>query len=114
MAKATALPLCDPPHFAEGTPVAIEPLKNYGRQMDLMQKCPPFLEVLLEEQDLLNVYDKFVATVTETKVTRHFWGKWRDGRFDSMLDLFRDDFTEKGGEGGLLSEEVGEGNVLLA
>ncbi|KAL7544905.1 hypothetical protein ACHAWF_008270 [Thalassiosira exigua] len=41
-------------------------------------------------------------------------GKWRDGQFDSVLDLFWDDFAEKGGEGGLLSEEVGEGNVLLA
>ncbi|KAL7534444.1 hypothetical protein ACHAWF_004834 [Thalassiosira exigua] len=93
--------------FAEGTEVAkgkhvvppgvaVEPLKNYDGHKDLVQKCPASVKALLEERDLLDVYDKFVTSVAETKATRQFMGKWRDARFVSVLDLFRDDFAEKG------------------
>jgi hypothetical protein len=93
--------------FAEGTEVAkgkhvvppgvaIESLKNFNGHKDLVEKCPASVRALLEERDLLDVYDKFVASVAETKATRQFMGKWRDARFVSVLDLFRDDFAEKG------------------
>ena len=51
----------------------------------------------MEKKGLLDEYEKFVQTISDTKTTRGLiTGKWKDAQFEAVLDQFRDDFAEKG------------------
>jgi len=76
--------------------VVVEELKNFSGHKDLKNKCPKDVRAMLEEKGLFDVYDKFLQTIFDTKNTRGPTGKWQDQQFISILDQFRDDFTEKG------------------
>mmetsp|Transcript_21536 Transcript_21536/g.52032 ORF Transcript_21536/g.52032 Transcript_21536/m.52032 type:complete len:319 (-) Transcript_21536:227-1183(-) len=75
--------------------VAVEELKNYAGHKDLKNKCPEDVRLMLESKDLFDAYDRFVQSIVDTKTTRGSLGKWRDQQFISVLDEFRDDFTDK-------------------
>ena len=51
---------------------------------------------MLQEKDLLDVYDKFVQAIADERTTRGMTGRWKDQEFNSVLDQFRDDFAAKG------------------
>lgn len=87
--------------------VAVEELD--GGKKKLSEKCPPELKELLEEKDLVSIYDKMVAAVVEEGATRSMFGKWQDAEFDSILDLFRDEFAEKGVKVALCKRSSGSG-----
>lgn len=73
--------------------VAVEELD--GGVKKLSGECPGDLKMLLEKQGAKEIYDKFVKSVADESATRGVFGNWRDMEFDSILDLFRDDFSEK-------------------
>ena len=90
--------------------VAVEPLKNYGGHKDLQNTCPDDVRHLLETKGLFDVYDKFVQAIVDTKNTRgSLLGKWKDAQFISVLDLFRDEFTDKGVRVALCKRKSGKG-----
>lgn len=73
--------------------VAVEELD--GGQKKLSEECPKELLELLEKNDAKSIYDKFVKTIADESDTRSLFGTWRDMEFDSIIDLFRQDFIEK-------------------
>jgi hypothetical protein len=76
--------------------VAVEELKNYGGKEYLRDNCPEKVSQLLRSKGLFDVYDKFVQTIYDDKETCGGSGKWRDAQFISILDIFREEFAEKG------------------
>ncbi|GFH46020.1 hypothetical protein CTEN210_02494 [Chaetoceros tenuissimus] len=90
--------------------VAVEELKNYNGQKDLKDKCPEKVHELLLNKGLFDVYDKFVQTIYDDKTTRGPLGKWRDAQFISILDMFREDFAEKGVKVALCKRKSGKGS----
>jgi len=90
--------------------VAVEELKNYSGHKDLKNKCPEDVKKIMEQKDLFNTYDRFVQAIVDTKTTRGSLGKWKDQQFISVLDQFRDDFTEKGVKVALCKRKSGNGS----
>jgi hypothetical protein len=72
--------------------VAVEELQNYGG-----------------EKNLFDVYDQMVDAIYKDKNTRGFWSKWKDAEFVGVLDLFHDDFAEKGVNVALCKRKSGSG-----
>ena len=89
--------------------VAVEELKNYRGHKKLRDECPPAVQELLTEKGLFDVYEKFVSTMASEKSTRGPLGKWRDAQFISVLDLFQDDFIDKGVKVALCKRKSGKG-----
>lgn len=90
--------------------VAVEELKNYRGHKKLRDECPPLVQELLTSKGLFEVYEKFVGTLANEKSTRGPLGKWRDAQFISVLDLFQDDFIEKGVKVALCKRSSGKGS----
>uniref|UniRef100_A0A7R9ZM75 Uncharacterized protein n=1 Tax=Craspedostauros australis TaxID=1486917 RepID=A0A7R9ZM75_9STRA len=74
--------------------VAVEELN--GGKKKLSKKCPPALLTLLDHKDLLEIYDAMVEAVVAESNTRGTFGKWHDKEFDSIVDIYREDFAMKG------------------
>lgn len=74
--------------------VAVEELD--GGTKKLSKECPFAVKTLLEARDLVLTYDKLVDAIVKEGNTRNVFGFWKDKEFDSIIDLFRDDFSEKG------------------
>jgi hypothetical protein len=80
-----------------------------GGKKKLADECPPALKELLEAKDLMPVYNKLVEAIVEEGKTRSMFGMWRDGEFVSILDLFEEDFGEKGVKVALCKRKSGSG-----
>lgn len=76
--------------------VAVEELKNYNGHRSLRDDCPEPVKELLAKKGLFDAYDKLVKALTEDRSLRGPLGKWRDAQVIGVVDLFRDEFTEKG------------------
>eukprot|EP00538_Stauroneis_constricta_P002563 CAMPEP_0119546714 /NCGR_PEP_ID=MMETSP1352-20130426/1010_1 /TAXON_ID=265584 /ORGANISM="Stauroneis constricta, Strain CCMP1120" /LENGTH=279 /DNA_ID=CAMNT_0007591439 /DNA_START=11 /DNA_END=850 /DNA_ORIENTATION=+ len=74
--------------------VAVEELD--GGKKKLSEQCPPELKKLLDLKGAMDTYDAMVKAVVEESGTRGLFGKWKDKEFDSIVDIFRDDFADKG------------------
>ena len=88
--------------------VAVEELD--GGKKKLSEQCPPELRKLLETKDLMATYEAMVKAVVEEGSTRGFFGKWHDREFDSIVDVFREEFAEKGVRVALCKRKSGDGN----
>jgi len=88
--------------------VAVEELD--GGKKKLSDECPPEVRSLLKDKDLVLVYDKMVAAIVEETNTRSVFGKWKDKEFVSIMELFRDEFAEKGVKCTLNKRKSGSGN----
>ncbi|CAJ1960126.1 unnamed protein product [Cylindrotheca closterium] len=89
--------------------VAVEELKSYRGHKKLRDECPPAVQELLTAKGAFDVYDKFVSTMASEKSTRGPLGKWRDKQFISVLDLFQDEFIDKGVKVSLCKRSSGKG-----
>eukprot|EP00567_Pseudictyota_dubia_P009469 CAMPEP_0197441050 /NCGR_PEP_ID=MMETSP1175-20131217/7413_1 /TAXON_ID=1003142 /ORGANISM="Triceratium dubium, Strain CCMP147" /LENGTH=281 /DNA_ID=CAMNT_0042971273 /DNA_START=38 /DNA_END=883 /DNA_ORIENTATION=+ len=87
--------------------VAVEELD--GGKKKLSEECPPPLRELLESKDLVPIYDKLVKGIVDGGSTRSVFGNWKDKEFDAILDLFRDEFAEKGVKVALCKRKSGSG-----
>ena len=67
-----------------------------GGKKKLSRECPAEVKEILERHDLVDTYDKFVATIVESSNTRGFFGGWKDKEFETILSRYKDDFAEKG------------------
>lgn len=89
--------------------VAVEELKNYGGAKKLKNECPEDVAKLLLEKDAGDIYDRFVTAVAETRGVRGALGGWKDAQFVSVLDIFADEFAEKGIKVALCKRKSGKG-----
>lgn len=87
--------------------VAVEELD--GGKKTLAEICPPPLAALLGKKGLRSVYDKMVQAIVEESRTRNVFGTWKDEEFVSIVDLFRDEFAEKGVKVVLCKRKSGSG-----
>lgn len=87
--------------------IAVEELD--GGKKKLAEKCPPYVQELLESKGLMGVYDKLVKTVVEESRTRTTFGGWKDMEFDSIISVFRDEFAEGGVKVALCKRKSGGG-----
>jgi len=76
--------------------VAVEMIKNFNGKKDLLKDCPAEVRDLLHSKSAFEIYDKFVQTIYDDKNNRNALGRWKDAEFVSKVDLFRDEFAEKG------------------
>lgn len=67
-----------------------------GGKKKLSDTCPYEVKELLEAKDLVTVYDKMIDAIVKEGNTRTLFGKWKDKEFVSIIDLFSDEFAEKG------------------
>lgn len=76
--------------------VAVEKIKNFNGKKDLLKDCPRGVRTILEKRGAFGVYDKFVQSIYDKKDTTNMMGRWKDQQFVYQVDLFADDFDEKG------------------
>lgn len=67
-----------------------------GGKKKLSDTCPYEVEELLKCKGLVTVYDRMIAAIVKEGNTRTLFGKWKDDEFVSIMDLFSDEFAEKG------------------
>lgn len=73
--------------------VAVEELD--GGKKKLAKECPTDLRLLLESRGgMMETYNKLVQAVVDESKTRSVFGSWKDKEFESIVDLFREDFAE--------------------
>lgn len=90
--------------------VAVEELKNYNGHRKLRDECPEAVNQMLSEKDLFDTYDKLVQALCDDKSTRGPLGKWKDAQVIGVLDLFRDEFAEKGVQVAFCKRKSGKGS----
>eukprot|EP00591_Stephanopyxis_turris_P009673 CAMPEP_0195528612 /NCGR_PEP_ID=MMETSP0794_2-20130614/30825_1 /TAXON_ID=515487 /ORGANISM="Stephanopyxis turris, Strain CCMP 815" /LENGTH=309 /DNA_ID=CAMNT_0040659775 /DNA_START=42 /DNA_END=971 /DNA_ORIENTATION=+ len=89
--------------------VAVEELKNYGGKKKLRDECPEDVMELLVKKDLKPVYDKFVQAICDNSNVHGPLSGWKDTSFASVLDLFTNDFADKGVKVVLCKRKSGDG-----
>lgn len=87
--------------------VAVEELN--GGTKKLSAQCPPEVKSVLESHGLVVVYDKMVDAICKQGDTRSAFGRWKDAEFNNIIDLFRDEFSEKGVKIALCKRQSGGG-----
>lgn len=91
--------------------VAVEMIKNFNGKKNLLNDCPKDVRKLLEAKGAFRVYDRFVQSIYDDKNTRNALGRWKDVEFTYRVDVFEDEFADKGIRVVLCKRQSGNGSV---